>query len=106
MVEFVNNTCEPNRFSDKVPLGILDLRALGYFNMNYKDIVSKLGEHFNFYHYAQEKASSEHGDKVYSKSKHPNICMWEQMIQTHTPGWNLMTPQHQSDYQILKSKVD
>ena len=58
LVEFVNNTSEPVRFPDKVPIGILDLRSLGYFNLNYGDIVSKLGEHFTFYHYAQEKASS------------------------------------------------
>ena len=42
LVEFVNNTSEPLRFSNKVPIGILDLRSLGYLKMNYEDIVSKL----------------------------------------------------------------
>ena len=44
--------------------------------MNYKDIVSKLGEHFTLYHYAQEKASSGHGDEVYFRvqtSQHFNV---------------------------------
>ena len=54
-VEFINNTSEPVRLSNKVPIGILDLRSLGYFKVNYEDIVSKLGEHFIFYHYAQKK---------------------------------------------------
>ena len=33
--------------------------------MNYEDTVSKLGEHFTFYHNAKEKASSGHGDEVF-----------------------------------------
>ena len=65
LVQFINNTSEPVRFSSKVPLGILDLRSLGYFKLNYENIVSKLGEHFTFYHYAQEKDSSGRGDEVY-----------------------------------------
>ena len=65
LVEFINNTSEPVRFSNKVPIGTLDLRSLDYFTVNYQDIVSKLGEHFTFYHYVQEKTSSGHGDEVY-----------------------------------------
>ena len=69
LVEFVNNTSEPVRFSDNVPVGILDLRSLGYFSVKYEDIVSKLGEHFTFYHYAQKKASSGHRDEVYFRAQ-------------------------------------
>ena len=77
--------------------------------MNYEDIVCKLREHFTFYRYAQKKASGEHGDEVISECKYTNIWTWEQVMQTHTPGWNLMVPIdtiHQSDYKTLKSKVD
>ena len=52
LVEFINNTSEPVRFSDKIQIGILDLQSLGYFKVNYEGIVSKLGEHLTFYHYA------------------------------------------------------
>ena len=41
LVEFINNTSEPVSFSNKVPVGILDLRSLGYLKGNYEDIVSK-----------------------------------------------------------------
>ena len=68
MVEFINSTSEPVRFSNMVPIGILDLRSLGYFKVSYEDIVSKLGEHFTFHHYSQEKASSGHGDEVYFRA--------------------------------------
>ena len=72
-VKFINNTSEPVRFSNKVPIVILDLRPLDYFKVNYEDIVSTLGEYFTFYHYAQEKASSGHRGEVYFRvqtSKH------------------------------------
>ena len=39
--------------------------------MSYEDIVSKLGEQFTFYHYAQEKASSGRGDEVYFRAQTP-----------------------------------
>ena len=107
MVEFVNNTSEPVRFSVKIPIGILDLRSLGYFNMNYEDIVSKLREHFTFYHYAQEKASSGHGDEVYFRAQTSQHLDIEISDADPYPWLEPNDPhQHQSDYQILKSKVD
>ena len=107
LVGFVNNTSEPVRFSVKVSIGILDLRSLGYFNVKCEDIVSKLGEHYTFYHYAQVKACSGHGDEVYFRaqtSQHLDMGTSD----AHPYPW--LEPddpyQHQSDYQILKSKVD
>ena len=75
--------------------------------MNYEDIVSKLGEHFTFYHYAEDKTSSGHGDEVYFRvqtSKHLDMGL------SDTDPYPWLEPddshQHQSDYQILKYKVD
>ena len=75
--------------------------------MNYEDIVSKHGEHFTFYHYAKEKASSGHWDEAYFRaqtSQHLDMGTrdadpypWLEPDEPH---------QHQSDYQILQSKVD
>ena len=71
------------------------------------NIVSKLGEHFTFYHSAQEKASSGHGDEVYFRaqtSQHLGMGI------SDTDLYTWLEPddphRHQSGYQILKSKVD
>ena len=69
LVEFINNTSEPVGFSNKVQIGILGLRSLGYFKVNYEDLVSKLVEYFIFYDYAQEKASSGHGNDGYFRAQ-------------------------------------
>ena len=107
LVEFVNNTSGPVSFSGKVLIGILDLRSLGYFKVNYEDIVSKLGEHFTFYHYAQEKASSGHGDETYFRMQ---ISHHLDMGTSDADLYSWLEPddpcQHQYDYEILKSKVD
>ena len=70
--------------------------------MNYEDIVSKLGEHFTFYHYAQEKASSGFGDEVYFRAQTPQQL---DMGTSDTDPYPWLEPddphQHQSDSQIL-----
>ena len=75
--------------------------------MTYKDIDSKLGEHFTFYHYAQEKASSGHGDEVYIRAQ---TSQHLDMGTSDTDPYPWLEPddshQHQTDYQILESKVD
>ena len=107
MVEFVNNTSEPVRFPSKVPIGILDLRSLGYFNVNYEDIVSKLGDHFTFYHDAKEKAFIGHEDEAYFRTQ-TSQCLDMGTNDADLYAW--FEPddpfQHQSDYQMFKSKVD
>ena len=45
------------------------------------------------------------GMRCISEHKHPNIWMWEQVMQTHTPGWNLMTPA-KTNLSNPQSKVD
>ena len=50
MVEFVNNTSEEVTFLPKTDIGILDLRSLGYFKVNYEDFLRRMGEHFTFFH--------------------------------------------------------
>ena len=39
-----------------------------------------------------------------SEHKHHNIWTWKQVAQTHTPGWNLMTPANTN--LTIKSKVN
>ena len=107
LVAFVNNTSDPVRFSNKVLIGILDLRSLGYCNANFEDIVSKLGEHFTFYHYVQEKTSSGHGDEVYCREQTSQHLDMGTSDQNPYPWLECDDPhQYQSDYQILKSEVD
>ena len=79
LAECINNTSEPVRFSNQVPIGILNLRSLGYFKVNNEDTISKLGEHFTFYHYAQEKHLVDIGMRCISECIHPNIWTWEQV---------------------------
>ena len=50
-VEFINNTSQEVKIFKKDMIGILDLRLLGYFKVNYKDLVKKLGQQFTFFHY-------------------------------------------------------
>ena len=75
--------------------------------MNYEDIASKLGEHFTSYHYVQEKASGRHGDEVYFRvqtSQHLDMGTSDAdpytWLECDDPC------QYQSDFQILKSKID
>ena len=53
IVEFVNST-EEVTFLPKTVIGILDLRSLGYFKLNYEDLVRGMGEHFTYFHYYKD----------------------------------------------------
>ena len=42
-------------------IGILDSRSLGYFKVNYEDLVTKLGQQLTFFHY--DKNETIHVEK-------------------------------------------
>ena len=53
MVEFENrgdNICE--LFKDR-PIGILDLRSIGYYNVSYQRLIAMAEEKFELFHYAK-----------------------------------------------------
>ena len=48
IVEFINYTSQEVKFFKESIIGTLDLRSLGYFIVNYEDLVRKLGQQFTF----------------------------------------------------------
>ena len=54
IVEFANNTSEELTFLPKTVIGILDLRCLGYFKVNYEELVRRMAEHFTFFQYYKD----------------------------------------------------
>ena len=59
LVEFQNNSPNPALFNPKTPVGVLDLRSLGYFKVTYKDLVARFSGTFMMYHYSKETVSQE-----------------------------------------------
>ena len=51
IVEFKNSSTRPVEIDRDKPLGIIDLRSLGYFKVKYKDLVTRLSSKFTMYHY-------------------------------------------------------
>ena len=63
VVEFENRgdkICE--LFKDR-PIGILDLRSTGYYNISYQRLVSMAGEKFELFHYAKIPKSGDTTDR-------------------------------------------
>ena len=61
VVEFINYRSQEVKFFTKDMIGILDLRSLGYFNVNYEDLGRKLSQQFTFFLYG--KNETKHVEK-------------------------------------------
>ena len=51
IVKYKNTSSKSIEISPDSPIGIMDLRSLGYFKVRYKDLVSQLSSKFTLYHY-------------------------------------------------------
>ena len=51
IVQYRNTSNKPMEIKPDSPVGIMDLRSLGYFKVRYKDLVSHLSPKFMMYHY-------------------------------------------------------
>ena len=51
VVKYKNTSGRPVQISQSSPVGVIDLRSLGYFKVKYKDLVSCLSTKFTMYHY-------------------------------------------------------
>ena len=51
VVKYKNTSGRSVEISPSSPVGVIDLRSLGYFKVKYKDLVSRLSTKFTMYHY-------------------------------------------------------
>ena len=105
VVEFENRgdkICE--LFKDR-PIGILDLRSIGYYNVSYQRLISMAEEKFQLFHYAKTPKS---GDKMDGYNRMSS--------ESHRRGVHCSDPypwlapddlcRFQTDNQILYEKID
>ena len=51
VVKYKNTSGRSVEISPSSPMGVIDLRSLGYVKVKYKDLVSRLSTRFTMYHY-------------------------------------------------------
>ena len=63
-------------FKDR-PIGILDLRSIGYYNVSYQRLISMAEEKFQLFHYAKTPKSSDRTDRYnrMSSELHRERCI-------------------------------
>ena len=53
VVKFENNGPSETKFNTFTPIGILDLRSLGYFRVTYQRLLTMMERNHKVHHYAQ-----------------------------------------------------
>ena len=104
VVKYKNTSGKPVEISPSSPVGVIDLRSLGYFKVKYKDLVSHLSTKFTMYHYIKAPPDPDAED-VYL---HTTICNPSQSgCKDLYPWLESSDPcRHMSDLQILYDRID
>ena len=115
-VQFVNKGHETIKLREHKAIGILDLRSVGYFKVNYQKLITmaESRQTFKMYHYQQvRKDPKEHLDEYHKMSRasrderHPETS---QNIQDNTDKYPWLTKddprRYQTDAEILYEKID
>ena len=104
VVKYYNSSSQAVVLDPSVPVGILDLRSLGYFKVCYKDLVARLSTKFTMFHYLKAPPNPETED-VFSRttirttgpSGRKDPYPW---LESDDPR------RHMSDLQILYDHID
>ena len=107
IVEFVNNTNEEVTFLPKTVIGVLDLRSLGYFKVNYENLVQRMGEYFTFFHYYKDTSDGT-SDSIFNRMHEISNDVRHDIKSTKDPHpW--LEPdgprRHHTDAEILRSQI-
>ena len=99
-----HTSSRPVEISPSSPVGVVDLRSLGYFKVKYKDLVSCLSTKFTMYHYIKAPPDPDAED-VYL---HTTIHNPSQSGRRDPYPWLESSDpcQHMSDLQILYDRID
>ena len=107
MVEFENRgdkICE--LFKDR-PIGILDLRSIGYYNIRYQKLISMTEEKFELFHYAKIPKRNDERTEWYNRMS--NFSHRKRDVH-HSDPYPWLAPddprRFQTDSQILYEKID
>ena len=91
IVHYKNTSNKPVEINPDSPMGIMDLRSLGYFKVRYKDLVSHLSPKFTMYHYIKtpqtQKLKTFTLELLRGTQTPPH-----QDVKIPTPGSKVMTP--------------
>ena len=94
-------------FLPKTVLGILDLRSLGYFKVNYEDSVRRMGGYFTFFHYFKETSDGT-PDPIFNRMHKISSDVRQDTNSTKDP-YPWLEPddprRHQTDAEILRSLI-
>ena len=108
MVEFENRgdkVCE--LFKDR-PIGILDLRSIGYYNISYQRLIAMAEEKFELFHYVK-RLPTRSDEKTERYHRMSNVSHRKREVHHSDPyPWLAPDDQHrfQTDSQILYEKID
>ena len=104
VVKYKNTSGKPVEISPSSPVGVIDLRSLGYFKVKYKDLVSHLSTKFTMYHYIKAPPDPDAKD-VYLRT---TICNPSQSGRKDPYPWLESSDPHRymSDLQILYDRID
>ena len=115
-VQFINKGQEMVKLRKDKAMGVLDLRSVGYFKVNYQKMITmeESRQTFKMYHYQQvRKEPKEHIDEYFGMSK-IGSKRDNSKSDRHTRGNSDKYPllaeddprRHQTDAEILYEKID
>ena len=112
VVEFINNTSQEVKFSKRDMRGILDMRSLGYFKVNYEDLVRKLSQQFTFFHHCKNETihvEKESFFKLETKLDYSIHTHHKAKSSNSKDPYPLLEPddpcRHQTDAKILSPRI-
>ena len=75
VVKYHNSSSQAIVLDPSIPVGILDLRSLGYFKVHYKDLVARLSTKFTMFHYLKAPPDPENQRRLlpYRNTQHWSI---------------------------------
>ena len=109
VVEFENRGDKISELFKDRPIGILDLRSIGYYNISYQRLISMAGKKFELFHYAKIPKSCDTIDRYNRMSSELHRRQQNEMcIRSDPYPW--LAPddpcRFQTDNQILYEKID
>ena len=72
MVEFENRGDKVCELFKHRPIGIIDLRSIGYYNVNYQKLIAMVEENFELFHYVK-KLPTESNEKTERYNKMSSV---------------------------------
>ena len=103
MIEFNNKGDKLSELFKDRPIGILDLRSIGYYKVNYQRLIAMAEERFNLFHY-MKRVPTNREEKMEQYNRLSGILRRKRGdLGNHTDPYTWLVPDDPPDFsQILK----